>query len=123
MFLTGEMCAQEPSECSFMSYDYELAGNLAECNGKKNPEREAKSYQETDDRNATQWNRMKRQTVDAKYTYISSEPNKCRTEIIQSMLLSFKERMCVKMLASVCERANFQVASSWKPLFLSENKG
>lgn len=35
MFLIGEMCAQELSECSFMSYDYEFTGNLAQCNEKK----------------------------------------------------------------------------------------
>lgn len=35
MFLIGEMCAQEQSECSFTSYDYELTGNLAQCNENK----------------------------------------------------------------------------------------
>lgn len=62
------------------------------------------SYWETDDRNVTQWNRMKGQSVDAKYTYIISKPKKWKTEIIQSMLLNLKERMYAKkMFASLRE--------------------
>lgn len=50
-----------------MSYDCELTGNLAQLNEKKtkNPEQETnvnQSYQETDDTNAIQQNRMKGRT-------------------------------------------------------------
>lgn len=105
------MCPK-PSEHSFMSYDYELAENLAQHSERRKKIQSRKqnvnqSYRETDNRNATQWNKMKGQSADGKYTYVS-EPNKWRTKIVQSMLLSHKERMYI-----VWGRVNMQV-SPWK---------
>lgn len=66
-----------------MSYDYEIWLNVMKKKIQSRKQNLNRPYWETDGRNATQWNRMKGQTADTKYTHIFSKPNKWRTEIIQ----------------------------------------
>lgn len=106
-----------------MSYDCELTGNLAQWNEEKEkrPEQETnvnQSFPETDDKilqNRTEQNeRTCADRLQMQYTYSFLKPVKYMTEIIQSMLVTYKERMHIKMFVSVCGRARLQAMSLWQ---------